>query len=99
MELEPGTGSSPPTLSFSLLNSTVLDLEVKSLLGHRTKIKDLPKLTNILLHRIKTAFTLELVWPSVKRIPLPRFSLGNDDQSAESAEVAEAPPHHHSKDD
>lgn len=71
IEIEPSTDQSPPMLSFSFMDACSLSIEVKSLLGHRTKIKDLPKLTSMISRRIRTLFMERLVWPSVQRIPLP----------------------------
>ena len=60
-------------IAISVLNDFVLDMEVKSLLGHRTKIKDLPKLRQILISKIKFFFIERFVYPHRYVIPLPVF--------------------------
>ena len=55
----------------SIWDDFVLDFEVRSLLGHRTKVKDLPKLTSLLVNRLRAVFVEEIVWPSKKRFRIP----------------------------
>ncbi|KAI8849240.1 hypothetical protein BC829DRAFT_443070 [Chytridium lagenaria] len=58
-------------MAVSILEDFLLDFEVRSLLGHRTKVKDLPKLTSLITSRLRSAFMDEIVWPSFKRIHVP----------------------------
>ncbi|TPX58977.1 hypothetical protein PhCBS80983_g02811 [Powellomyces hirtus] len=60
-------------LSISILDNFLLDFEVKSLLGHRTKVKDLPKLASLITSKIRSVFVDEIVWPSFKRCNIPMF--------------------------
>ncbi|KAJ3022975.1 ERMES complex subunit mmm1 [Thoreauomyces humboldtii] len=60
-------------LSFSILNDFALEFEVRSLLGHRTKVKDLPKLASLITSKIRSVFVEEVVWPSFKRMNIPSF--------------------------
>jgi Maintenance of mitochondrial morphology protein 1 len=48
----------------------VFDFSVGSLLGHYTKVKDLPKLTDLITHGLRMAVANELVYPKGLRIPL-----------------------------
>lgn len=52
------------SLAYSIINDFVLDFEVKSLMGHRTKIKDLPKLTNLITRKLRQLFVEHLVFPA-----------------------------------
>ncbi|KAJ3347805.1 ERMES complex subunit mmm1 [Entophlyctis luteolus] len=63
--------SSETFFAVSVLPPVALEFDVRSLLGHRTKVKDLPKLTALITSQLRTAFVDEIVWPSFKRIPVP----------------------------
>ncbi|KAI8817968.1 uncharacterized protein EV422DRAFT_200473 [Fimicolochytrium jonesii] len=58
-------------LSISILDDFILDFEVRSLLGHRTKVKDLPKLASLITSKLRAVFEEEIVWPSFKRCRIP----------------------------
>jgi maintenance of morphology protein 1 len=57
----------------SILEDFMLEFEVRSLLGHRTKVKDLPKLTSLITAKLRSVFVDELVWPSFKRVYIPEL--------------------------
>jgi maintenance of morphology protein 1 len=48
-----------------------LDLDVNSLLGHKTKVKDLPKLASMLVYRVKVLIYQYLVYPKGRVVNLP----------------------------
>ncbi|KAJ3119899.1 ERMES complex subunit mmm1 [Nowakowskiella sp. JEL0407] len=58
-------------LSITILEDFNLEFEVKSLLGHRTKVKDLPKLSSMIVSKLRSRFIEEIVWPNSKRIRMP----------------------------
>ncbi|KAJ3051590.1 ERMES complex subunit mmm1, partial [Quaeritorhiza haematococci] len=58
-------------IAFSILEDFLLEFEVRSLLGHRTKVKDLPKLTQLITSKLRSVFIEEIVWPSFKRWDTP----------------------------
>ncbi|KAI9033156.1 hypothetical protein DFJ74DRAFT_152928 [Hyaloraphidium curvatum] len=60
-------------LSFSVLEDYDTEFDVRSLLGHRTKIKDLPKLTDLLISRFRSMFEEKLVEPSCFKWGVPEF--------------------------
>ncbi|KAJ1339654.1 hypothetical protein BSLG_005687 [Batrachochytrium salamandrivorans] len=43
-------------VSVSVLDDFLLDFDVRSLLGHRTKVKDLPKLTSLISNSLRSVF-------------------------------------------
>jgi maintenance of morphology protein 1 len=51
----------------------ILDFSVGSLLGHRTKVKDLPKLTLLISTTLRNIFIREFVAPSKKLFKLPKL--------------------------
>ncbi|ORX55402.1 hypothetical protein BCR36DRAFT_281718 [Piromyces finnis] len=56
---------------FSIGDDYNLKLDVKTLLGHRTKIKDPEKLTNIIINIVNDLFRNKLVYPNYIRYDLP----------------------------
>jgi len=56
---------------FSISDDYQLELDVKTLLGYRTKIKDPEKITNIIINVIDNYFKNELVYPNYKRFDIP----------------------------
>lgn len=59
---------------FTISDDYQLELDVKTLLGHRTKIKDPEKLTNIIISVIDYYFRKEFVFPNYKRFHIPTKS-------------------------
>ncbi|KAJ3000446.1 ERMES complex subunit mmm1 [Globomyces sp. JEL0801] len=64
-------GSLDTALSFFIMEDFILDFGVSSLLGHRTKVKDLPKLTSLITSTLRAVFVQELVYPARKTFKLP----------------------------
>lgn len=62
-----------PAIFLSVQPEYELDFEVNSLLGHRSKIKDLPKVAAMIMYRLKSIFQNILVHPHGIRLPLPRI--------------------------
>ncbi|KAI9207787.1 uncharacterized protein BJ171DRAFT_491480 [Polychytrium aggregatum] len=58
-------------LSISILEDFMLEFEVRSLLGHRTKVKDLPKLTSIITSKLQSVFIETIVYPCFHKVYLP----------------------------
>lgn len=50
-----------------------IDLEVGSLVGHRTKLKDLPKIKNAIFDAVKKILSDTLINPKCIKIPFPKF--------------------------
>lgn len=48
-----------------------MDLQIRSLLGHRTKVKDLPKVSQLLYGRLQSWLESHYVHPRTFTIPLP----------------------------
>ncbi|KAJ3071257.1 ERMES complex subunit mmm1 [Podochytrium sp. JEL0797] len=82
--------SSETFLAISILESYALDFEVRSLLGHRTKVKDLPKLTSLITSQLRSAFVDAIVWPSFRKVQLPVRFAGADAAVAAASDAAAA---------
>jgi maintenance of morphology protein 1 len=54
------------------MDDFILDFGVSSLLGHRTKVKDVPKLTSLITSMLRNIFIKELVYPSRKNWRIPK---------------------------
>jgi len=56
---------------FSISDDYQLELDVKTLIGYRTKIKDSEKITSIIIKFIDNYIKNELVYPNCKRFDIP----------------------------
>ena len=65
------TGSSPTTLTFTFLNDYRLDLSVRSLIGSRSRLQDVPKIAQLVEDRIHRWFDDRCVEPRFQQIVLP----------------------------
>ncbi|KAI9340672.1 hypothetical protein DFJ73DRAFT_844769 [Zopfochytrium polystomum] len=75
LELVAHPDSSETYMAISILEDFSLEFEVRSLLGHRTKVKDLPKLASLITAKLRSVFVDEIVWPSLKKLRFPDFPL------------------------
>lgn len=64
----------------------LLELDVGSLVGHRTKLKDLPKITAGIVEGIKKVLTETLIYPRSVKIPLKLLSALNFSASASASD-------------
>lgn len=53
-------------------DNLLIDLEVGSLVGHRTKLKDLPKIKNSIVEALKKILSDTIINPKCVRIPFPK---------------------------
>ena len=65
------TGSSPTTLTFTFLDDYRLDLSVRSLIGSRSRLQDVPKIAQLVEDRIHKWFDDRCVEPRFQQIVLP----------------------------
>ncbi len=65
------TGGSPTTLSFTFLPNYTLDLSVRSLVGSRSRLQDVPKIAQVVESRLHAWFDERCVEPRVQQIVLP----------------------------
>ena len=65
------TGSSPTTLTFTFLDDYRLDLSVRSLIGSRSRLQDVPKIAQLVEDRIHRWFDDRCVEPRQQQIVLP----------------------------
>lgn len=67
-----GESSKPKTnLAFSFLPDYRLDLSVRSLIGSRSRLQDVPKVAQLVESRIQSWFEERVVEPRVQVVPLP----------------------------
>ncbi|KAG5457066.1 MAG: hypothetical protein BJ554DRAFT_3021, partial [Olpidium bornovanus] len=64
-------------------------LDIRSLIGHRAKVQDIPKVTSLVESRLRSAFDSQLVYPMRRVIPLPSLWTNVDRHLRESAEEEE----------
>lgn len=65
------TGQSPTTLTFTFLDDYRLDLSVRSLIGSRSRLQDVPKIAQLVEARIHQWFDDRCVEPRFQQIVLP----------------------------
>lgn len=63
--------TSPTTLTFSFLDDYRLDLSIRSLLGSRSRLQDVPKIAQLIEARLHTWFDERCVEPRFQQIELP----------------------------
>jgi maintenance of morphology protein 1 len=87
---------SPTTLAFSFLPDYRLDLSVRSLVGSRSRLQDVPKIAQIVEARIHQWFDERCVEPRVQQIVLPNLwprkrntRGGEEDEDEEGSAVGE----------
>ena len=54
-------------------DNLLIDLEVGSLVGHRTKLKDLPKIKNAIVEALKKILSDSIINPKCLKIPFPKI--------------------------
>lgn len=65
------TGQSPTTLTFTFLDDYRLDLSVRSLIGSRARLQDVPKIAQLVEAKIHQWFDERCVEPRFQQIVLP----------------------------
>ncbi|KAK3715389.1 ERMES complex subunit mmm1 [Vermiconidia calcicola] len=94
------TGSSPTTLTFTFLDDYRLDLSVRSLIGSRSRLQDVPKIAQLVEDRIHRWFDDRCVEPRFQQIVLPslwprkRNTRGGGDDSTVSPSEPDLPDIH-----
>ncbi|CAO3595900.1 unnamed protein product [Absidia cylindrospora] len=68
----------------------ILDLQVQSLIGSRTKLEDIPKLTDLIQTKLRNIYIDKLVYPTFVKIKVPNLWEERDRKSKESAAAAAA---------
>lgn len=95
------TGSSPTTLTFTFLDDYRLDLSVRSLIGSRSRLQDVPKIAQLVEDRIHRWFDDRCVEPRFQQIVLPSLwprkknTRGGEEQASV---VPDSPSIHNSRD-
>jgi maintenance of morphology protein 1 len=59
-------------MTLSLSKDTEMEFHVRSVLGGKTKIKDLPKLSQMIISKLKTELAQKWIDQEIKR-PIPSF--------------------------
>lgn len=58
-------------ITASIVEDFSLDFDVKSLLGHRTKLKDIPKLTSLISSKLRQLLVSHFVYPAQQKFQFP----------------------------
>ncbi|RIA85922.1 hypothetical protein C1645_780818 [Glomus cerebriforme] len=68
----------------SALPDFILEFNVQSLIGSRSKLEDVPKITHIIISKLRNAFCENFVYPNFKKIKIP--DLWSSNKNSESSE-------------
>ena len=89
-------GSSPTTLTFTFLDDYRLDLSVRSLIGSRSRLQDVPKVAQVVEDQIHRWFDDRCVEPRFQQIILPSLwprkkntRGGQDDAASSTADATD----------
>ncbi len=92
----PGSPLNATTLAFSFLDDYRLDLSVRSLVGSRSRLQDVPKIAQLVEARLHTWFDERCVEPRFQQIELPSLwprkknTRGGDDAGSEPPSMSRA---------
>lgn len=92
----PGSPTNATTLAFSFLDDYRLDLSIRSLVGSRSRLQDVPKIAQLVEARLHTWFDERCVEPRFQQIELPSLwprkknTRGGDDGGSEPASMSRA---------
>ena len=91
---EPTGRTSPTTLAFTFLPDYTLELSIRSLLGSRSRLQDVPKIAQLIEARVHQWFNERCVEPRFQQIVLPSLwprkkntRGGEEDQSDATSEL------------
>ena len=88
--------STPTSLAFSFLDDYRLDLSIRSLVGSRSRLQDVPKIAQLVEARLHTWFDERCVEPRFQQIELPslwprkRNTRGGDETGSEPSSISRA---------
>lgn len=68
-------------IAISSYSDFVLDFDVRSLIGSRTKLEDIPKLTELITTKLRNVYIDKLVYPMFVKIKVPQMWNGSPDAS------------------
>lgn len=66
-------------IAISSYSDFVLDFDVRSLIGSRTKLEDVPKLTELITTKLRNVYIDKLVYPMFVKIKVPQMWNGSPD--------------------
>lgn len=87
---------SPTTLAFSFLDDYRLDLSIRSLVGSRSRLQDVPKIAQLVEARLHTWFDERCVEPRFQQIALPSLwprkknTRGGEECASEPGSISKA---------
>ncbi len=76
--MPPADENKSTTMTFSFSPNFTLDLEIHSLLGSRSRLQDLPKISQLVETQLRQWLCERCVEPRYQRIDIPRFENSTD---------------------
>ncbi|KAI7880631.1 hypothetical protein K492DRAFT_237146 [Lichtheimia hyalospora FSU 10163] len=75
-------------IAISSYSDFVLDFDVRSLIGSRTKLEDVPKLTELITTKLRNVYIDKLVYPMFVKIKVPQMWNGSPDVPTATSSTA-----------
>ncbi|KAH8554052.1 hypothetical protein BGW37DRAFT_483329 [Umbelopsis sp. PMI_123] len=91
--INPPQSSTGPTIpldryvAISSYSDFTLDFAVRSLLGSRTKLEDIPKLTDLITSKLRNVYMDRLVYPNFVKIKIPNMWEARDRKTREQQQA------------
>ena len=76
-------------IAISSYSDFVLDFNVRSLIGSRTKLEDLPKLTDLITTKLRNVYIDKLVYPMFVKVKVPKMWEERDKKMQQQEEQEE----------
>jgi maintenance of morphology protein 1 len=74
-------------VAISSYSDFTLDFTVRSLLGSRTKLEDVPKLTDLITSKLRNVYMDRLVYPNFVKIKIPNMWESRDRKTREQRQA------------
>ncbi|KAG0178334.1 ERMES complex subunit mmm1 [Apophysomyces sp. BC1034] len=74
-------------IAISSYSDFVLDMNVRSLIGSRTKLEDIPKLTDLITTKLRNIYIDKLVYPTFVKVKVPNMWEQRDKRTQERLEA------------
>ncbi|KAF7720875.1 ERMES complex subunit mmm1 [Apophysomyces ossiformis] len=74
-------------IAISSYSDFVLDMNVRSLIGSRTKLEDIPKLTDLITTKLRNLYIDKLVYPTFVKVKVPNMWEQRDKKTQERLDI------------
>lgn len=72
-------------IAISSYSDFILDLQVQSLIGSKTKLEDIPKLTDLIQTKLRNMYIDKLVYPQFLKVKVPNMWKQEEEEEEEES--------------